>query len=68
MHSIYELVSLSTTDIVFVDEFKIRDMTDRPILRVARKTGVEIFVTGDKDFLESGITNLKILTEAQFIM
>jgi predicted nucleic acid-binding protein len=42
----------------------IRDFTDRPILRAARKAKVDIFVTGDKDFLESTNSPRKL---AQFV-
>jgi len=48
-------------------EEKIRDVADRPLLRAAIKANVDIIITGDKDFLESGITNPKILTCAQFL-
>ena len=41
-------------------EKKIRDVNDRPILRSAIHAGADILVTGDKDFLESGIHNPKL--------
>ena len=43
-------------------ESKIRDINDRPILRAAISAGVDILLTGDKDFIESGIFNPKIMT------
>ena len=49
------------------DENKIRDVKDRPILRAAQLSNVDILLTGDKDFLESGVTNPKILDPAFFI-
>jgi putative PIN family toxin of toxin-antitoxin system len=50
-----------------VDESKVRDADDRPILRAARKAGADILLTGDKDFLESGITEPRIMTAADFL-
>jgi predicted nucleic acid-binding protein len=47
-------------------EAKIRDISDRPILRAAVAAGVDIIVTGDKDFLESGIGKPRIMTAAEF--
>ena len=44
-------------------EAKIRDVNDRPILRAA----IHILLTGDKDSLESGILNPKIMTAAEFV-
>ena len=49
------------------DEDLIRDVDDRPILRAAIKANVDIIVTGDKDFLESGLTTPQIMTAAEFI-
>ena len=49
------------------DEVKIRDIKDRPILRAAVAAGVDIIVTGDKDFLESGLKNPKIISPADFV-
>jgi len=49
------------------DEEKIRDIDDRPILRAAIEAGVDILLTGDKDFLESTITNPKIMTAIQYV-
>ena len=63
----YDLITLTSADKVVDDEVNIRDADDRPILRVARKAKVDIFVTGDNDFLDSLVTNPKILTVAQFI-
>jgi len=53
---------------VHADENEIRDADDRPILRAAIKSGVHILVTGDKDFLESSITNPRIMTATQFLI
>jgi putative PIN family toxin of toxin-antitoxin system len=49
------------------DENKIRDVADRPILRAAVCESVDVLLTGDKDFLESGIANPKIVTASDFL-
>ena len=63
----YDLITISPEDTALDDEKNIPDETDRPILRAARKANVDIFVTGDNDFLESSVTNPKIMTAAQFM-
>ena len=63
----YDLITLTPNDEPVGDEKSVRDIDDRPILRAARKANVDILVTGDKDFLESDITNPKIMTAAQFV-
>ncbi|MDR1203920.1 MAG: PIN domain-containing protein [Peptococcaceae bacterium] len=64
----YDLITLTSEDGMFDDEENIRDMDDRPILRAAKKARVDIFVTGDNDFLESSVTMPKIMTAAQFVI
>ena len=49
------------------DEDAIRDVDDRSILRAAIQAKVDIIVTGDKDFLESGLTRPQIMTAAEFV-
>lgn len=49
------------------EEYKIRDIADRPILRAAVHAHADILLTGDKDFLESGIKVPKIMTAAEFV-
>ncbi len=48
-------------------ELQIRDRNDRPILRAAIEAKVDILLTGDKDFLESGLKSPMILTPAEFL-
>ena len=48
-------------------ESKIRDINDRPILRAAISAGADILLTGDKDFIESGILNPKVMTATEFV-
>lgn len=49
------------------DEQKIRDLNDRPIYLAALAAGVDGILTGDKDFLDSGIAHPKMLTAAEFM-
>lgn len=49
------------------DEKLIRDIDDRPILRAAKNANADFLITGDKDFLESGVTNPQIVTAAEFL-
>lgn len=48
-------------------ESKIRDVMDRPILRAAINADADIILTGDKDFLESGIEHPAAMTAAAFL-
>lgn len=49
------------------EEHFIRDVNDREIMRAAVAAKVDVVLTGDKDFLESGIEQPKIMTAAEFI-
>lgn len=48
-------------------ERKVRDPKDRPILRAALDAHADLFLTGDKDFLESAITDPRIVGVAAFL-
>lgn len=48
-------------------EKQIRDIKDRPILRAAIDAKADILLTGDKDFLESGVITPKIMTPSEFL-
>lgn len=48
-------------------ESKVRDIKDRPILRAALDAHADLFLTGDKDFLESSITDPRITGVAEFL-
>ena len=48
-------------------ESLIRDVKDRPILRAAIEMRADVLLTGDKDFLESGVENPAIMTPAEFV-
>ncbi len=60
-----ELVPIPTDESDF--EKHIRDVKDRPILRAAIDAKADILLTGDKDFLESGIITPKIMTPSAFL-
>lgn len=48
-------------------ELKIRDPKDRPILRAALEEHADLFLTGDKDFLESSVTDPRIISVPDFL-
>ncbi len=48
-------------------EQKIRDPKDRPILRAALASNADLFLTGDKDFLESPVKAPRIISVASFL-
>ncbi len=60
-----ELVPIPTDE--NLSELQIRDVNDRPILRVAINAKADILLTGDKDFLESGLENPVIMTPVGFL-
>ena len=45
----------------------IRDIDDEPILATAIFEGVDVLVTGDKDFLSLELLEPKIMTMAEFM-
>ncbi|TYZ19625.1 putative toxin-antitoxin system toxin component, PIN family [Selenomonas ruminis] len=60
-----ELVQIPEEEVE--QEKKIRDVNDRAIMRAAVAAKVDVVLTGDKDFLESGIVNPKILNATDFL-
>ena len=60
-----EIVPVPVTPIP--EEELVRDEKDRPILRAAVAEQVDALLTGDKDLLESGITDPKILRADEFL-
>lgn len=60
-----ELVPIPTDESDF--EKQIRDVKDRPILRAAIDAKADVLLTGDKDFLESGVITPKIMTPSEFL-
>ena len=70
MHSL--LVSMSfelayTPQEMEQDLFEIRDRNDYPVLYTAIQDGVDVLITGDKDFSEVDVEHPEILTPAQFL-
>lgn len=67
------MLALSEIEVVRIpeepmkEEKFIRDASDRGILRAAIAARVDILLTGDKDFLESGLSHPKIMTAAEFV-
>jgi putative PIN family toxin of toxin-antitoxin system len=61
-----ELVQIPEAEVS--QEERIRDVNDRPIMRAAVFANVDVVLTGDKDFLESGIMQPKIMTATEFLM
>ena len=60
-----ELVPVPTEE--DMTETQIRDVNDRPILRAAIEAKADVLLTGDKDFLESGVKHPAIMTPAEFL-
>ena len=60
-----ELIPVPDTELV--EEDQIRDVKDKPILRAAIESKADILLTGDKDFLESGVDHPAIMTPAEFL-
>ena len=62
----FELVY--TPKILNLSEFpEIRDRKDSPILATAIMEGIDVFVTGDKDFLVLDIDMPEIVTMTEFL-
>ena len=64
MSSAVEIVA--TPEAEEAPEGDVRDPKDRPILRAAIHARADVLLTGDKDFLESGISDPAIMTAADF--
>ena len=62
-----ELISTPPIKEQVTEENAIRDVKDRPILRAAIAAKVDALLTGDKDFLASGVKKPKMLTAAEFL-
>ena len=58
---------LSASGTPYTTETQIRDVNDRPILRAAIEAKADVLLTGDKDFLESGVKKPAIMTPAEFL-
>ena len=58
---------INTPETVIDEEKLIRDEKDRPILRAALDAGADLFLTGDKDFLESSVKDPRIISVTDFL-
>lgn len=54
-------------DNILEAENKIRDPKDRPILRAALSSNADLFLTGDKDFLEASVIEPRIISVSDFL-
>jgi predicted nucleic acid-binding protein len=62
-----EIISTPTDDTGCEIKMAVRDVKDRPILCAAINARVDFILTGDKDFLESGIKNPRMITATEFL-
>ncbi len=65
--ALMSLELVQTPESELAAEAQIRDVKDRPILRAAIEAGADVLLTGDKDFLESGVEHPVIMTPAEFL-
>jgi predicted nucleic acid-binding protein len=66
-NSLLSIEIVNTPEIPVEEERLMRDMMDRPIVRSAVVSDVDIILTGDKDFLESGIDRPRMMTPSDFL-
>lgn len=64
---IKNITVIKTPTIKLSKETLIRDIKDMPILRAAIKANTKYILTGDKDFLESGISEPICISAADFL-
>ena len=66
-HALLFIKVVPTPEKEVESEKKIRDPKDRPILRVALNEHADLFLTGDKDFLESAVKDPRIISVGEFL-
>lgn len=66
-HTLAYIRVVSTPGEELRSESMVRDPKDRPILRAALNAHADLFLTGDKDFLESSVTDPRIISVAGFL-
>lgn len=66
-HVLSQIPLVAVPDEAVKAECMIRDPKDRPILRAALDAHADLFLTGDKDFLESSVTDPRIISAADFL-
>lgn len=62
-----EVVSVPPEGAAAQEEGRLRDATDRPILRAALAADVDVLVTGDKGFLKAALQRPKVVSAAGFL-
>ena len=68
LYSLMSSIRVVPTPVEEIDEEKkIRDPKDRPILRAALEEHADLFLTGDKDFLESEVIDPRIISVHEFL-
>lgn len=67
-HALFCIQVVQTPQTQNAQESQIRDVKDRPILRAALDSHADVFLTGDKDFLESAIGDPRIISVHDFLM
>lgn len=58
---------IATPEDIVEAKYKIRAPKDRPILRAALSSNADLFLTGDKDFLESSVDDPRIISVTEFL-
>ncbi|MBQ7732599.1 MAG: putative toxin-antitoxin system toxin component, PIN family [Synergistaceae bacterium] len=66
-HMLRAVLIVPTPEAEGINEDKIRDTKARPIYRAAINAAVDYLLTGDKDFLSSGIKFPRIVTVQEFL-
>ena len=66
--AIQSIEVVMTPEAEAASESEVRDIKDRPILRSALNEHADLLLTGDKDFLESSITDPRIISVASFLL
>ncbi len=67
MNALLSIRTVPTPEEELSIEQTIRDPKDRPILRAALNEHADLFLTGDKDFLESSVKDPRIISVAAFL-
>jgi len=62
-----QVITTAPDDESVFEEAEIRDPKDQPIIRATVNAKVDIILTGDKDFLESGIKKPRMLSPTEFL-
>lgn len=61
------VIIINTPNDEVIAESRMRDPKDRPIIRAAVSNKIDFLLTGDKDFLNSTITEPQIISVSEFL-